>query len=62
MRRDSKKRCFTSAPESPAQYGSIRERLVKHFACAISTISPNGPNVRYWPFADIAIALMNVRY
>jgi len=44
--RTRRARCFTSAQEDPGQYGSIRVRLVKHFACRISAISLNDCNVR----------------
>jgi hypothetical protein len=44
--RTRRARCFTSAQEDTGQYGSIRVRLVKHFACRISAISLNDCNVR----------------
>jgi hypothetical protein len=40
--------CFTIAQKDTGQYGSIRETLVKHFRCRISTISQNDHNVRFW--------------
>jgi hypothetical protein len=45
--------CFTSAQKDTGEYGSIRSRLVKYFACKISAIGQNDWNVRFAPKADI---------